>query len=261
MGAEVYPSPGTPGATGATGPTGPAGPASNGIGVITGDLTTPAASSPAQSVAGTLASVGTAGTYGSASLIPVITTDAKGRVTSVTTAAPAAGLTSVSGKITTANYADVVLPAGTNFARIAMSPYGGYVVADGWTDEVSPSSPLAVAMTNLEVYLEGRSPSLPASFSAMTLPTSQQWISVCYGNGKFVAVPVTTGTAGAYSTDGITWTTMTLPTSQQWISVCYGNGKFVAVPATTGTAGAYFAMKISKPTYFSIIHEDVTTAY
>jgi hypothetical protein len=91
MGAEVYPSPGTPGATGATGPTGPAGPASNGIGVITGDLTTPAASSPAQSVAGTLASVGTAGTYGSASLIPVITTDAKGRVTSVTTAAPAAG--------------------------------------------------------------------------------------------------------------------------------------------------------------------------
>jgi hypothetical protein len=111
MGAEVYPSPGTPGATGATGPTGPAGPASNGIGVITGDLTTPAASSPAQSVAGTLASVGTPGTYGSASLIPVITIDAKGRVTAVTTAAPAAGaLTYVQSFIT----ADVATtPAGT----------------------------------------------------------------------------------------------------------------------------------------------------
>ena len=36
----------------------------------------------------TLAAVGTAGTYGSASLVPVITTDSKGRVTSVTTSAP-----------------------------------------------------------------------------------------------------------------------------------------------------------------------------
>lgn len=35
-----------------------------------------------------LAATGTAGTYGSASLIPVITTDAKGRVTGVTTATP-----------------------------------------------------------------------------------------------------------------------------------------------------------------------------
>ncbi|MGZ3805289.1 MAG: hypothetical protein ACXVB4_13830, partial [Pseudobdellovibrionaceae bacterium] len=36
----------------------------------------------------TLKITGTAGTYGSASLVPVITTDAQGRVTSVTTAAP-----------------------------------------------------------------------------------------------------------------------------------------------------------------------------
>ena len=36
----------------------------------------------------TLAAAGTAGTYGSASLVPVITTDSKGRVTSVTTSAP-----------------------------------------------------------------------------------------------------------------------------------------------------------------------------
>jgi hypothetical protein len=36
----------------------------------------------------TLAAAGTAGTYGSSSLIPVITTDSKGRVTGVTTSAP-----------------------------------------------------------------------------------------------------------------------------------------------------------------------------
>jgi hypothetical protein len=99
------------------------GPA-NGIGVITGDLTTPPASTPAQSVAGTLASVGTAGTYGSASLIPVITTDAKGRVTAVTTAAPSAGaLTYVQSFITTPvtftngstfyNVTSITLTAGT----------------------------------------------------------------------------------------------------------------------------------------------------
>jgi hypothetical protein len=89
--------------------------AGNSVGTITGDLTTPAASSPAQSVAGTLASVGTAGTYGSSSLIPVITTDAKGRVTAVTTASPSAGaLTYVESYIT----ANVSLTAATAIYNI-----------------------------------------------------------------------------------------------------------------------------------------------
>ena len=53
-------------------------------------------------------------------------------------------------------------------------------------------------------------------------------ISVCYGNGKFVAVG-NNSNAFAYSTDGATWTQGTMPSSQYWISICYGNGKFVAV--------------------------------
>ena len=52
-------------------PTGPAG------GDLTGTYPSP-----------TLAAAGTAGTYGSASLVPIVTTDSKGRVTNVTTAAP-----------------------------------------------------------------------------------------------------------------------------------------------------------------------------
>jgi hypothetical protein len=88
------------------------GPA-NGIGVITGDLTTPPASTPAQSVAGTLASVGTAGTYGSASRIPVITTDAKGRVTAVGEAVAAAGALTSAALTGLSSGASVALPNNT----------------------------------------------------------------------------------------------------------------------------------------------------
>lgn len=56
-----------------------------GINQLTGDVT---AGPGTGSQAATLASAGTAGTYGSGQLVPVITTDSKGRVTGVTTAAP-----------------------------------------------------------------------------------------------------------------------------------------------------------------------------
>ena len=61
-----------------------------------------------------------------------------------------------------------------------------------------------------------------------TLPASEDWSSVCYGNGKFVAVASYSNIA-AYSTDGVTWTQATLPANADWRSVCYGNGKFVAI--------------------------------
>lgn len=51
-------------------------------GDVTGSTSSDLTSGP--SIAATLASVGTAGTYGSATQVPVITTDAKGRVTGVT---------------------------------------------------------------------------------------------------------------------------------------------------------------------------------
>ena len=60
---------------------------------------------------------------------------------------------------------------------------------------------------------------------------SGTWYSVCYGNGKFVAV----GNHGnvAYSTDGVNWTTKIVG-SVTWNGVCYGSGKFFAV----GSGGA-----------------------
>ena len=67
------------------------------------------------------------------------------------------------------------------------------------------------------------------SWIQTTLPANTDWYSVCYGDGKFVAVASDIDT-GAYSTDGINWTSMTMPSgSSFWGSVCYGNGKFVAV--------------------------------
>ena len=53
-------------------------------------------------------------------------------------------------------------------------------------------------------------------------------LSLCYGNGKYIA----TGGSGkmAYSTDGINWTAVSdSPFGSSYIySICYGNGKYVA---------------------------------
>ena len=60
-----------------------------------------------------------------------------------------------------------------------------------------------------------------------------QWYSVCYGNGLFVAVAITgSGNRVMTSPDGITWTIRSSAADNQWRSVCYGNGLFVAVAIT-----------------------------
>jgi len=68
------------------------------------------------------------------------------------------------------------------------------------------------------------------------MPSTSQWQGVTYGNGYYVAVAYGT-TAGAYSTNGTTWTASTMPSGRPWYSVTYGNGYYVAVG--NGTAGAY----------------------
>jgi hypothetical protein len=63
------------------------------------------------------------------------------------------------------------------------------------------------------------------------LPTSANWNSVTFGNGRFVAV-AGTGTLTAYSIDfGVTWTAFGagLPSVQNWKSITYGQGTFMAI--------------------------------
>ena len=67
------------------------------------------------------------------------------------------------------------------------------------------------------------------------LPLNEIWNSICYGDGKFIAVPIISNIA-AYSTDGITWKFQELPSSKNWQSICYGGGRFVAVSNTNGVA-------------------------
>ena len=69
------------------------------------------------------------------------------------------------------------------------------------------------------------------------MPSNSQWTNVTYGNGYYVAISYSA--AGAYSTNGTTWTASTLPSSVSWYGVTYGNGKFVVV-ATGNTISAYF---------------------
>lgn len=61
---------------------------------------------------------------------------------------------------------------------------------------------------------------------------TNDWQSVTYGNGKFVAVQYT-GSNTMYSTDGITWSSGSGTIQPNgWTSVTYGNGKYLAVAAT-----------------------------
>ena len=63
-----------------------------------------------------------------------------------------------------------------------------------------------------------------------TSAADNSWLSVCYGNGLFVAVAITgTGNRVMTSPDGITWTIRASTADNDWHSVCYGNGLFVAV--------------------------------
>lgn len=60
------------------------------------------------------------------------------------------------------------------------------------------------------------------------MPSSANWRSVAYGDGKFVALGYNS-TKAATSPDGITWTARTMPTSSAWRAVAYGGGQFVAI--------------------------------
>lgn len=71
------------------------------------------------------------------------------------------------------------------------------------------------------------------TWTSVTLPSSQNWNTVVYGNGVFVAL------SGLYSggdsdvvatsTDGVTWTQGTMPSSRPWVDVAWGANTFVAI--------------------------------
>ena len=71
------------------------------------------------------------------------------------------------------------------------------------------------------------------AWTARTEAAANQWISVIYGNGMFVAVSINgTGNRVMTSPDGVAWTSRTSAADLDWYGVTYGNGLFVAVAAS-----------------------------
>ena len=71
------------------------------------------------------------------------------------------------------------------------------------------------------------------SWTATTLPASEDWSDVAYGNGIFVAVSSTTGRP-AYSTDGQTWQQSAYEISGT--KICYGQGVFLVLTTESDIA-------------------------
>lgn len=121
----------------------------NGITQLTGDVT---AGPGSGSQAATLAAVGTAGTYGSATAVPIVTTDAKGRVTAVTTAAPDDTTKIPLSTVTTTG--DLIVGSGAGaVTRLAAGALGDVLTAQGAGVEPIYAAPVAGALSYAESYI------------------------------------------------------------------------------------------------------------
>ena len=190
-----------------------------GIDQLTGEVT---AGPGTGSQSATIAPVTTAGSIGGATAVPEITYNDAGQITGVASVAPNDISKVPLSTVTAAG--DLIVGSGAGaVSRLGIGADGDVLtVAAGALGYAAPA-------TGVDLL----------QFFQSTLPSSQSWISVAYGNGAFVAV-ASGSTAAAYSTNGgVTWTAATLPSSQTWRSVAYGNGAFVAVAVGPSTAAAY----------------------
>jgi hypothetical protein len=74
------------------------------------------------------------------------------------------------------------------------------------------------------------------NWTSRTVPTND-WLSVTYGNGRFVAVASSgSGNRVMTSPDGITWSSCQSAADYDWQSIAYGNGVFVSVCLNDGGA-------------------------
>jgi len=79
------------------------------------------------------------------------------------------------------------------------------------------------------------------NWSALTLPSVQNWTGIAYGNTYWVIISsggTGNSVAATSKANGAGWTTSSLPYATTWSSISYGNGIFVAL-ATGTNAAAY----------------------
>jgi hypothetical protein len=116
---------------------------------------------------------------------------------------------------------------GDSWSTISLSSFDNL-----WTDIASDKS----NNYSVAVYAQGwnyfSSDGLSLSSGTFTNVAGTDYVSVAYGNGKFVAIN-DTGTS-AVTTDGTTWTETVNAVGDEanWHDITYGNGRFVAVGET-----------------------------
>ena len=79
------------------------------------------------------------------------------------------------------------------------------------------------------------------TWDALSLPTSNEWGAIAFGDGRWVLTSATglLNNQALYSiNDGEGWRSTTLPASATWSNLVYGNGKFVTI-ASGSTNCAY----------------------
>jgi hypothetical protein len=122
---------------------------------------------------------------------------------------------------------------GTSWTNVALA---------GGSGEMSAVAYGTIGATNYFVTVAGYSTGSQVSSyssnngatwtSGSTMPSSDFWADVAFGNNRFVAVAGGTGstsTKAAYSINGTTWTAATMPgAATRWNKIVYGGGAFTA---------------------------------
>ena len=111
--------------------------------------------------------------------------------------------------------------------------------AAGW-DHVIPGTAITAALDLTTSYIIEPRISYTApgyTATARTMNGSVDWIDVCYGDGKYVAVEGS-GTTANQSSNGTTWSGAgALSASTTWVDVVYGGGQGATATAVVGGLG------------------------
>jgi len=191
----------------------------------------------------TLANTGTAGTYANASHVPVITTDAYGRVSSVTNTAIAID----TAAITSGTLADARLPATGTAGTYANASHVPVITTDSKgrvtavTNTAVAISADAVTSGTLSVARGGTGVTISTGTGNVVLNTSPVLTTPNLGTPSFATLtnatglPIVVGTTGTLTiarggSNNTTYTTGAFLTS---------NGTAFVSVANTGTAGTY----------------------
>ena len=121
------------------------------------------------------------------------------------------------------------------------------MAASGW-DNINPGTVDALALDSTSAYvIEPRTTfSLPAYQQASgsvttSLSNGASFTSIAYGNNYFIAIP-TSGTRGAVSTNGTSWTPVALPaTVNAWADITFGNSYWAALGTTSSGSNSVVA--------------------